>query len=106
MIVPLLSLFENFRGNIVRRAAERCPAHHLHVLARKKQRGESKVTDLGVHILVEKNVSDLEVAVNDTLGVHVLDSAGNLDTVKAHLGLCQAFTPLDHVHQRTIRTQL
>lgn len=104
--MALAALFENLGGNVVGRAAQRRPPHDLHVLAGEEERSQTKVANLGVHVLVEEDVAHLEIAVDNALGVHVLDGTGNLDRVEADLWLRESLSSLDHVHQGAVGAQL
>jgi len=106
VVVALFSFFKDFRGDVIRCAAKRCPPHNLHVVTREEKGREPEVADFGVHVAIEEDVSHFQVSMDDTLGVHVFDCPRYLDTVESHLRFRQAFTPFNHVHKRSIRAEL
>lgn len=106
VVVAFLAFLEDLRGDIVRSPAQGSSPNGVHILASDKQCSQPKVPNLGIHVLVQENVAHLQVTVDDSLAVHVLDSAGNLDGIESDLGFRQALSPFDHIHKRPIRTQL
>ncbi len=50
-------------------------------------RGQAKIADLDVEVVVEEDVAQLQIAMNHALAVHVGDSLQQLHHVKPHLGL-------------------
>ena len=62
--------------------------------------GQPKVCDLEVHLLIDKNVTKLQVAVDDVLAVHVDHAVQQLHHVELRLRLRQPLALLHKVHQR------
>ena len=62
--------------------------------------GETKVANLHVHAWSEKQVAELEVAVDDFSAMHVLCSKHNLHEVIARLCLCEGAPALMQLHHR------
>lgn len=104
--MTLLSLLENFGCDVIGRATQSCPSYGLHIAAGNEQSSQSKVANLGVHSVVEEDVTHLQISVNDALSMHVLDGSGDLHRVESNLGLRQPLALLDHVHKRTIGAEL
>jgi hypothetical protein len=67
---------------------------------------EAKVADFDVHVSVEEEITELEVAVNDLVCVHVVTGADELNHKEAGLALCEATTTTEHVHKGTGCTEL
>ena len=61
--------------------------------------GQPKVCDLEVHLLIDKNVTKLQVAVDDVLSVHVDHAVQQLHHVELRLRLRQPLPLLHKVHQ-------
>lgn len=102
MIMSSLVLGKDLRGNVVWRPAECCSSTSLPVFSRHEESCETKVADLHIHILVQEDVSHLEITVDDAFGVHILDRTSHLDRPESYLGLRDKLPLLDHVHQRSI----
>ena len=62
-----------------------------------QQRCQAKVANLYLHVLVQEEVAQLQVAVNDRVVVHVLDPREDLHHVVARLGLQVGSAALDNV---------
>ena len=62
---------------------------------------EAKVANLDVHVPVEEQIAELEVAMDDLVCVHVVAGTDELDQEKAGLWLGEAATAAKHVHEGT-----
>ena len=98
-----IRLVEQHLGrDVVGRAADRL----LALAGDLDERGEPEVADLDVHVLVEEDVAELEVAVDDLVRVHVLARADELHHEEARLGLGEAAPAAEHVHEGAIVAEL
>lgn len=104
--MALLALFKDLWRDVIWRATQSCPADGLHVPSGDQQGCETEIANLDIHVPVEKDVSHLEIPVDYALRVHVFNGARDLDSIEAHLRFRQALSPLNHVHQRSIRAEL
>lgn len=102
--MALLPLLKNLRSNIVWRAAQRRPSNGLHVPTSHHQRSKAEVANLGIHLVIQKDVAHFQISVNNTLAVHVFDGAGDLDGVESDFGFGEALSTLYHVHKRPVGT--
>lgn len=71
----------------------------------------SPLTDLHLHVIVQKQVAQLEVAMDDAVAMQVLAAQDDLPQVVAGLGLRQGFPTLVQLQQglgerRTARAAL
>ena len=81
--------FEDFRGDVVGGAA-----NGLFLFAFKlKAGGQAKITQLDLHLVVEKEVAQLEVSVDHAVGNQILKTLNNLDQVALNFQFCEALTP-------------
>lgn len=101
-----LSLLQDLGGNVIRRAAKRGPPDGVHVVTSNQQGSQTKIADLGIHVLIEENVAHLQIAMYDALPVHVFDCPSDLYGVETDFGLGQPFPLLYHLHQRAVWTEL
>ena len=106
MVMSSLVLGKNFGGDIVGSTTERSPSAILPVLASHQERSKPEVTNFDIHVFIQEYVSHLEIPMNDTSGVHILDSSCYLDRPKPYLGFCNIFSLLNHVHQGAIGAEL
>ena len=88
-------LAEDLGRDVVGRAAERLLA--LAVVL--EPRGQAKVADLELHVVVEEEVAQLQVAVDDALPVQVLHAQQQLAHEVARLRLRDRLAPLVQLHQ-------
>ena len=65
LLAVALALLQNLGGQVVGSTAHGGSSLGVHILSTNKQGSEAKVADLDVHLLVEKQVSGLEVAMDD-----------------------------------------
>lgn len=72
---------------------------NLHIPVVVDPRGQAEVPDLHDHVLCEKHVAQLQVAMNDLLLVHVGYSLGQLAHVVAYLRLSQRPAVFQYVHE-------
>ncbi len=70
------------------------------VVSRVDACGESEISNLDAHTLAEKQIAQLEIAVNDALFVHVLRRVDDLLEIVARLGLGEFLARLDEFHHR------
>ena len=100
--VSVCSVEQYLWGNIVRRAAD-----SLLPLARVlDERGETKVTNLDVHIGIKEEVPKLKIAMDHLMGVHVMAGANELYHKESRFRLCEDTTTVKHVHERPIGAEL
>ena len=78
----------------------------MHISTCHQESGKSKIANFRVHLGIEKDVAHLQITVDDTFAVHVLNRTSDLDRVETDLGLGETFPSLHHIHQGTIGTQL
>lgn len=102
MIVTASSLLKDLGRNVIGGATQRSSSDGVHVISRHHKSSQAEVANLGVHVLIQKDIAHLQITVYNALLVHVLDRAGNLYCIETHLGLCQALSLLDHLHERTV----
>lgn len=62
------------------------------------QCGQAKVAHFDVHVPVEKEIAELEVSVDDLVGVHIVASPDDLDEEKTCFGFGVSFSTTEHVH--------
>ena len=77
--MALLAL-EHLRGDVVWRTANCSLAFSIEL----KLGGETEITDLDLHLVVEEEVTKFQVSVDDSVAVQVLDSGTNLHHVTLH----------------------
>jgi hypothetical protein len=65
--------------------------------SRSVLRGQSRQLD--VHVPVEEQIPELEVAVDDLVGVHVVAGTDELDHEEPGLWFGEAATAAEHVHE-------
>lgn len=68
--------------------------------------GETEISDLDLHLVVDEQVTELEISVNDAMRVHVLDSRANLVHIALDLELVQAFPAPQQLIQGLVGAQL
>jgi hypothetical protein len=105
VVMSLLSLLQNFRGDVVGSTAQRGSADGLHIPTSNQERSQTKIANLGIHLRIEEDVAHFEIAVDDSFAVHVLDRTGDLHGIEANLRFRQALASLDHVHERGVGAQ-
>ena len=85
--------FEDFGRDVVRSAAD-----GLLLLALiLKLGGQPEVSKLDLHVLVEEEIAELEVAVDDLVLVQVLERVDDLGEVALHLDLGEPLAALDEL---------
>ena len=100
--VSVCSVEQYLWGNIVRRAAD-----SLLPLARTlDKRGETKVTNLDVHIAIKEQVPKLQITMDHLVGVHVMAGTNELYHKESRFRLCEDTTTVEHIHERAIGTKL
>lgn len=95
-------LLQDLGGDIVGRAADGL----LDLALVFDPGGEPEVADLGVHLVVDEDVAQLEVPVDDGLRVDVDQGLDHLLDVYPGLVLGYPLPPLDQVLQRIVPTVL
>ena len=90
--VPVLAL-EDLGRDVVGRAAD-CLSP---LLAVREARGQAEVAHLDAHLGVDEEVAQLEVAVDDQVGVQVLERRDELREVVTRLELAQLLASLQQL---------
>ena len=85
--MALLTL-EHLRSDIVGSTANGA----LPLTIELKLGGETKITDLDLHLVVEEEVAQLQISVDDAMTVEVLDSGADLVDIALDLELVQSLT--------------
>lgn len=67
------------------------------------QRSQAKVADAEVHVLIEHQVAEFEIAVDDRVGVHIVARADELSEVEPRLGFRVAFAGAEDVEHRLLK---
>lgn len=99
--VPYCSLYY-FRSNIIR-----CPTHSpLFLITELKLGSESKIPDFQIHVIIEENVTHFEIAVNNTITMHVLQRRDNLQHKISCLFDGQFFSLFYHLTQCLVSAEL
>jgi hypothetical protein len=100
--MPIRSIEEHLRGNIVRR-----PTYRLLPLAGVlNESRKPKVANLDVHIRVQEEVTKFQIPMDDLVSVHVVACADELDHEKASFGFGESATAAQHVHERSRGAEL
>ena len=69
-------------------------------------RGQPKVANADAHMSTQEQVSKLEVAMDDVLGVQVLQSEHKLIQEVSHFWLCEPLTTFHHFHESLVGAKL
>jgi hypothetical protein len=64
---------------------------------------QTKVADFSVHVRMKEKVAELEVTVDDLVGVHIVASTNELNHEELSLWLCKDATVVKHIHERATR---
>lgn len=99
--MALFSL-QNLGRNIVRRAAN----SPLTLAIELEFGGQTEISDLDFHFVVDEEVTQFEIPVDDSVTVHVLDCRADLVHVALHLELVQSLTASQQLIQRLVCAQL
>lgn len=86
-------------GSNTGKKRERCEDALFPLAGELDQGGEAKVAHAEVHVGVEHEVAQLEVAVNDRVGVHVVAGADELRQVEARFGFRVALADAEEVEE-------
>ena len=70
------------------------------------QGGKTKVTDFDIHVSVEEEIAELEVSVDDLMGVHIVAGADDLDEEKTCFRLGIPFAATKHIHHTAVVAEL
>lgn len=60
---------------------------------------QAKVADLDLHVVAQKDIAELQVAMDDLVVVHESTRFHDLPHVVSHLWFCQSFASLDQLHE-------
>ena len=97
-----VAALENFWGDVVR-----SPANGSLFLAIEIEFSrEPKVTQFNLHLVVPEPVAQLEVSVDDAVGMEVLESVDDLDRVTLNLQFVQPLPPLQQLIHALVLAQL
>lgn len=100
--VPIRRIKQDLRGDIIR-----SPANGLLPLSRVlNERGQAKVPNLDIHIGIEEQISKLQVAMDNLVGVHIVARSYELHHEKAGFRFGKPPSTPQHVHQRAALAQL
>ena len=99
--VALLAL-EHLRSDIVRRTANGA----LALTVEFEFRGETEVTDLDLHLVVQEEVTQLQVTMDDSVTMKVFDGSTDLVDVALDLELMKTLTTAQQLIKRLILAQL
>jgi hypothetical protein len=96
--------FKDFRSNIVWRATNSALLFAIML----KLSGQSKVADLQTRVAIEEEISELEIAMNHTPPMQILQCHYELIQVEHGLGFCQplAWTLAHKLVQSLVRAYL
>lgn len=67
---------------------------------------QTKIPNLDIHVAIEEQISELEIAMDDLVGVHIVAGANDLDEEKTCFGLGVSFSAAEHVHHAPILAKL
>ena len=91
----------------LRRNIVGCTANCLFAFTRVfDESRETKIANLYIHIAIEKDVAELEVSVDDLVGVHVVAGTDELDHEEAGFGLGEASSSAEHVREGAVVAEL
>jgi hypothetical protein len=100
--VSIRGVEQYLRGNVVW-----CTTNGLLPLARTlNQRGKTKVADLDIHITIKEKVPELQITMDDLMGMHVMTGTDELYHKESRLRLCEHTTAMEHAHERPVGTKL
>ena len=68
--------------------------------------GETEVSHLDVHVAVQEDVAEFEVAVDDLVGVHIMTSTDELYHEETGFGFSKSSSTAEHVHEGAVVTEL
>ena len=100
--VPVCGIEEYLWGNIVR-----CTADSLLAFARVLDQGSKpEIPDLDIHASVQEQIPKFKVTVDDLVDMHITASSYELYHEEPDLGVGEATPAAQHIHKRTVGTQL
>ena len=99
--VTLFTL-EHLRGDVVRRTAD----GSLTLTVELELGGETEVTDFYLHLVVEEEVTELQISVNHSMTVQVLHSCTDLVDVALHFEFVESLTTTEQLVERLVLAQL
>jgi hypothetical protein len=105
LLAMALAFLQNLGGQVVGSAAHGGSSLGVHVLSTNQQGSEAKVADLDVHLLVEKQVSGFEVAMDNIARMQVFDGTRDLDDEATDFGHSDVFATLEHICKRAAGAQ-
>lgn len=94
--MPLL--LQDLRCDVIRRSTYSL----LHISLSLDLGGQSKIAYLSVHLVVDQNIAEFQIAMDDALTVDVNECLNDLTDVNPSLELRQSFSALCQVLQRVI----
>lgn len=99
--VPVRSVEQHLRSDIIRGTADRLLAL-TRILNKRRQ---SEITDLDVHVAIQKDVAQFQVPMDDLVVMHIVARADELNHEESRFRLGEASTSTKQVHERAVRTQ-
>jgi hypothetical protein len=99
--VTLLSL-KYLGSNIVGSTAD----SPLSLTIELKLGGKTEISNLDLHLVIKEEITQLEISMNNSVGVKVLDSIANLDYVTLHLQLMKPPPPSEQLIEGLTLAQL
>lgn len=88
LVVTFTALLENLWRNVTWSPTQCCAAH-CSIMWPNHHSSESKISNLNIHLMVQEQISGLQVAMNDVAHVKVLNSTASLDHVSTDFGHCE-----------------
>ena len=94
--------FKDFGRNIVRRTANGA----LALTVELEFRGETEVTDFDLHLVVQEEVTQLQVTMDDSVAVKVLHRSADLVDIALDFELVEALTATEELVKGLVLAQL
>ena len=99
--VTLLA-FEDLRSNVVWSTTDGSFALSVEL----EFSGETEITNLHLHLVVQEQVTQLKISVDDSMRVQVFDGIANLNHITLHLQLMQPLSPSEEFIKRSTTAHL
>jgi len=93
--------FKDFGSNIIRSTAN----SSFSLSIKLKFRSQSKISYFDLHFIIQEQVSQLEIPVNNSMRVQILDRITNLHNIALNFNLVQSFSPSQKLIQRLTLAQ-